>query len=48
MEAGPDYEHRLDVDRVQNLLREAELELEYSRILNEKYYLIVADKKSRE
>lgn len=48
METGPEYEHRLDVDRVQNLLREADLELEYSRILNEKYYLIVADKKSRD
>ncbi len=47
MEIGPDYEHRLAVDTVQNLLKEADLELEYSRILNDKYYLIVADKKSR-
>ena len=47
METGPDYQHRLAVDTVQNLLREADLELEYSRILNDKYYLIVADKKSR-
>jgi len=48
METGPDYEHRLAVDTVQNLLSEADLELEYSRILNDKYYLIVADKKSRD
>lgn len=44
MDKGPALEHRLDFESLEKVIREVGLKLEYSRILNERYYLLVADK----
>ncbi len=44
MEAGPDKSERLNTGEVQNILKEKELDIIYSRILNKRYYMFVAVK----
>lgn len=44
MEAGPDIEERLATGEIQSILKEKELDIIYSRVLNERYYMFVAVK----
>ncbi len=42
MESGPDVDTRLSAGEMQRVLKNNELEIIYSKILNEKYYMFVA------